>query len=632
MFLLRKLLTFCVIFGLLFGNAYAAFPPTRIWDDGEFQGVVANWDMLTGLSVQMTGITAYIQSTGGGGTECSSSACDLNVDTELNSQGICLADGTDCPAAGAGDLLADGTVPMTANWDIGNFDITLKALTGDGTIEGATLTEGGNAVSNDTQIEAVVEPLIDTLANLSSIGGQPVAFADAGADAFWGWDDAGGAKYENLTAAEAMAIIGGEANDLDASGDVTDDSHAHVIANVDEISGGVGSEDMEAAEDFGDFTCDGNDAGCTLDASSVSDNEVDYTNVTCADLTLSDCDEAITTTGNGITLGDGAAGDPVITFNSGNNGTITWEEDGKDWEISDSVEIAGQVEAATYGSDGTVTDAELLYINSLSSNAQTQFSNILDGTTAFTDFNGADILDSDNYNAGSIDLEHMSSQSVDSDNIVDATIAIGDLANGTDGQLITWAADATATTVAAGTATHVLTSNGAGAAPTFQAAAAGGASFSCQLNPQQAKLPSSNPMTIDAGEDEWMGLFDDTTDECAYWSCGTLNPYGSGTWKATISYTLETTATSDVVGIEVYVMCVSDGDDLDTAAYGTVNDLSSGSVSTEDGFLNTLTDTSLNEDSCAEDDMVYIKVCRDADDVDTTTDDVEFRSGVIYEE
>ena len=80
----------------------------------------------------------------------------------------------------------------------------------------------------------------------------------------------------------------------------------------------------------------------------------------------------IVTTSNVITLGDGSAGDPVLTFNSGNNGTIKWEEDGQDWEISDSVEIAGQVEAATYGSDGTVSDAELLYINSLSSNAQTQ--------------------------------------------------------------------------------------------------------------------------------------------------------------------------------------------------------------------------------------------------------------------
>jgi len=52
-------------------------------------------------------------------------------------------------------------------------------------------------------------------------------------------------------------------------------------------------------------------------------------------------------------------------------------------------------------------------------------------------------------------------------------IPVTALANGTDGQLITWSASAVATTVATGTATHVLTSNGAGAAPTFQAAAGG---------------------------------------------------------------------------------------------------------------------------------------------------------------
>lgn len=55
-----------------------------------------------------------------------------------------------------------------------------------------------------------------------------------------------------------------------------------------------------------------------------------------------------------------------------------------------------------------------------------------------------------------------------------ASVAVGDLANGTAGQLITWSAAGAATTVATGTATHVLTSNGAGAAPTFQAASGGG--------------------------------------------------------------------------------------------------------------------------------------------------------------
>lgn len=44
------------------------------------------------------------------------------------------------------------------------------------------------------------------------------------------------------------------------------------------------------------------------------------------------------------------------------------------------------------------------------------------------------------------------------------------LADGTDGNLITWAADASIAVVATGTAGHVLTSGGAGVAPTFQSA------------------------------------------------------------------------------------------------------------------------------------------------------------------
>jgi hypothetical protein len=55
-----------------------------------------------------------------------------------------------------------------------------------------------------------------------------------------------------------------------------------------------------------------------------------------------------------------------------------------------------------------------------------------------------------------------------------SNIDIADLANGTDGELITWDAAGAPAAVAVGTATHVLTSNGAGAAPTFQAAASGG--------------------------------------------------------------------------------------------------------------------------------------------------------------
>jgi len=54
-----------------------------------------------------------------------------------------------------------------------------------------------------------------------------------------------------------------------------------------------------------------------------------------------------------------------------------------------------------------------------------------------------------------------------------SNVDVADLANGTDGELITWSSSAVATTVAAGTNDQVLTSNGAGAAPTFQTASGG---------------------------------------------------------------------------------------------------------------------------------------------------------------
>jgi len=57
--------------------------------------------------------------------------------------------------------------------------------------------------------------------------------------------------------------------------------------------------------------------------------------------------------------------------------------------------------------------------------------------------------------------------------IADKAIAIAKLADGTDGNLITWSAAGVIAVVATGDADQVLTSNGVGTAPTFQAAGAG---------------------------------------------------------------------------------------------------------------------------------------------------------------
>jgi hypothetical protein len=60
--------------------------------------------------------------------------------------------------------------------------------------------------------------------------------------------------------------------------------------------------------------------------------------------------------------------------------------------------------------------------------------------------------------------------SVTTSKLGDNSVTLAKMAGGTDGNLITYDASGDPAHVATGTATHVLTSNGAGAAPTFQAA------------------------------------------------------------------------------------------------------------------------------------------------------------------
>ena len=70
---------------------------------------------------------------------------------------------------------------------------------------------------------------------------------------------------------------------------------------------------------------------------------------------------------------------------------------------------------------------------------------------------------------------------VTGDQIADNAVTLAKMAGGTDGNQITYDASGDPAYVATGTATHVLTSNGAGAAPTFQAAASGGGTVGVQV-------------------------------------------------------------------------------------------------------------------------------------------------------
>ena len=166
----------------------------------------------------------------------------------------------------------------------------------------------------------------------------------------------------------------------------------------------------------------------------------------------------------------------------------------------------------------------------------------------------------------------------------------------------------------------------------LEADAGGSQNFFWTLEPQTAKLPTSNPAAIDAGNNRWRLLFDASTAESATWE-GVLRPYNGGTLNAKLFYTM-VSATTDEVNWLVSIDCISDGDssDVDTESFGAADSLTA-TVPGTAGYLDVLTDSSLAGDSCAQDDMIIVKVTTDATDAtnDDATGDREFRKVIIYE-
>ena len=84
--------------------------------------------------------------------------------------------------------------------------------------------------------------------------------------------------------------------------------------------------------------------------------------------------------------------------------------------------------------------------------------------------------------------------------LTDDSVTLAKMAGGTDGNLITYDTSGDPAYVATGTATHVLTSNGAGAAPTFQAAPAGGLTAASQWRLTTDFTGSADPIASNLEE------------------------------------------------------------------------------------------------------------------------------------
>lgn len=96
-------------------------------------------------------------------------------------------------------------------------DAAFQPLDGDLTSIAALTTTAYGRGLLELADETALEAVLDTLPNLTSIQGRTVTLADAGANAIFGWDDTAGA-YENLTAAEATAVINAFVGDSGSGG------------------------------------------------------------------------------------------------------------------------------------------------------------------------------------------------------------------------------------------------------------------------------------------------------------------------------------------------------------------------------------------------------------------------------
>ena len=133
------------------------------------------------------------------------------------------------------------------------------------------------------------------------------------------------------------------------------------------------------------------------------------------------------------------------------------------------------------------------------------------------------------------------------------TTNISDITDGTAGELITWDASGVATTVAVGTSSHVLTSNGAGSAPTFQAAGSGLSTGSFSYANNQTSAANITGLVFDKasirGAEIFLTTFTDSTfgDKS---TVSTVNIVTDGSaWAIVEDTKVSTTATNIVYSI-----------------------------------------------------------------------------------
>ena len=150
---------------------------------------------------------------------------------------------------------------------------------------------------------------------------------------------------------------------------------------------------------------------------------------------------------------------------------------------------------------------------------------------------------------------------------------------------------------------------------------------------QSAKISDSNTAAyvmvsgdavIDGGTGTFKLRFDTDSDDQALWSFKVPGNFVETTAVVKMDYTTNAVAAS-VVGMEVDIMCVSDGDAVEFSlpSFDTANDVTGGTtVPATAGYLDTISISLTNADSMVAGDACMLRIIRDVDDDDDAAADV----------
>jgi len=230
-----------------------------------------------------------------------------------------------------------------------------------------------------------------------------------------------------------IELVAGGVNAL-----VANATNVTVTGNI-AVTGTVDGVDI-AAEETRLANTSGTNTGDQADMSAITDSKADF-NTACTDGTFVYTDDFPlnqNTTGLAATATLAADSTAWITMTSVQ---AKWFSDAANVLTFDETELATTIEAYSYSTTvGTVTSVA--------------------GGTGLTSSGGATPSLSHDSHTGDVTGSTALT-------IAAKAVDVAMLADGTDGQLITWATDATATTVAAGDVGQLLISGGAGAVPAF---------------------------------------------------------------------------------------------------------------------------------------------------------------------